>query len=414
MRIAILGAGVSGLVSAYLLSRSHDVTVFEAGARAGGHTNTIDVALGGTIHHVDTGFIVFNRPNYPNFMRLLERLDVAIQPTDMSFSVQGAADGLEWSGSGLGGFFAQRQNLLRPRHWGLLREILRFGKQAPALLEEEEGALTLRAYLEREGYSRALRDLYVVPMAAALWSADPRTVLEFPAHYFVRFFENHGFFRVRGRPDWLVVQGGSQRYVEALARSFRDAIRTNTPVEGIRRDADGVQVQTAAHGVERFDAAVLALHSDQALALLGDASEDEVSVLGAIPYQPNEVVLHTDARVMPSERRAWSSWNYHVPAGAQSTATVTYWMNRLQSLPDDPPFFVTLNRTADIAPECILRTQRYHHPVYTPATRAAQKRWQEINGVRHTWYCGAYWGWGFHEDGVRSALRVCEQLGEVL
>ncbi|MDJ0521981.1 MAG: FAD-dependent oxidoreductase [Planctomycetota bacterium] len=414
MRIAVIGAGISGLVSAYLLSRSHDVTVFEAGARAGGHTNTIDVSLGGTIHHVDTGFIVFNRPNYPLFVRLLEELDVAVQPTDMSFSVQSEADDLEWCGSGLGAFFAQRRNLLRRAHWRLLREILRFNRSAPALLTEEEGAFTLREYLAREGYSPALSDLYIVPMAAALWSADPGTVLDFPAHYFVRFFENHGFFKVKGRPDWLAIRGGSQRYVEKLIAGFRDRIRTRTPVQSVRRDDEGVEIETEAHGRERFDAVVISTHSDQALRMLADPSPAESDVLGAIPYQPNEAILHTDERVMPRARAAWSSWNYHVPAEATATATVTYWMNRLQTLPADPPFFVTLNRTTDIAPERILRRIGYHHPVYTPATRAAQLRWEEINGVRHTWYAGAYWGWGFHEDGVRSAVRVTERFGETL
>lgn len=414
MRIAVIGAGISGLVSAYLLSRSHDVTVFEAGTRVGGHTNTVDVQLGGTVHHVDTGFIVFNRPNYPLFVRLLEQLDVAVQPTDMSFSVQSEAEGLEWCGSGAGGFFAQRKNLLRPAHWRLLREILRFNRAAPQLLAEEEGSSTLREYLGRERYSQALSDLYIVPMASALWSADPRTVLDFPAHYFVRFFENHGFFKLQGRPAWLAIKGGSQRYVEKLTAGFRDRIRTRTPVRQIRRDDAGVEVETDAHGRERFAAAVLTVHSDQALRMLADATEAERDVLGAIPYQPNEAVLHTDASVMPRSRRAWSSWNYHVPAGTSPTSTVTYDMNRLQSLPADPPFFVTLNRTAGIDPARILRTIQYHHPVYTPATRAAQQRWDEINGVRHTWYGGAYWGWGFHEDGVRSAVRIGAQFGEVL
>ncbi len=414
MRIAVIGAGISGLVSAYLLSRSHDVTVFEAGARAGGHTNTIDVALGGTIHHVDTGFIVFNRSNYPLFCRLLDQVDVAVQPTDMSFSVQNAADGLEWCGSGAGGFFAQRRNILRPAHWKLLREILRFNRAAPRLLEEDEGSFTLREYLAREGYSPALSNLYIVPMASALWSADPRTVLDFPAHYFVRFFQNHGFFKLKGRPEWLAIQGGSQRYVEKLLAGLRAHVRTRTPVQCVRRDDSGVEVTTAAHGRERFDAAVLTVHSDQALRMLADPTEAEHQVLGAIPYQPNEAVLHTDPSVMPRSKRAWSSWNYHVPAGPSPTSTVTYDMNRLQSLPADPPFFVTLNRTVGIDPGSILRRIQYHHPVYTPATRAAQQRWDEINGVRHTWYGGAYWGWGFHEDGVRSAVRIASRFGEAL
>lgn len=411
MRIAVLGAGISGLVSAYVLSRAHAVDVYEAGPRPGGHTNTVDFELEGVQHRIDTGFIVFNRPNYPGFTSLLDRLGVAVQETDMSFGVQCARTGLEYRGSGFGAFFAQRGRMLSPRHWRLLREILRFNREAPALLEQPEDVGTLREYLTAGGYSAALREHYIVPMAAALWSGDPRLVLDFPAHFFVRFFENHGFFKLRDRPQWLTVRGGSQRYVEQLTRSFADRIRTSSPVRSVRRTSTGVEVSSDAHGVERYDAVVFATHSDQALRLLSDPTDAEREVLGAIHYQPNETVLHTDSSVMPRQRRAWSSWNYHVPAEAGSRATVTYHMNRLQRLPEDPPFFVTLNRTAAIDPARILRRIEYHHPIYTPGARLAQGRWAEINGVHHTWFAGAWWGWGFHEDGVQSALRVCRALG---
>ncbi len=410
-RIAIVGAGISGLVAAYVLSRAHDVTVFEAGTRAGGHTNTIDVRVGGSVHHVDTGFIVFNERNYPGFTELLRQLGVPSQPTDMSFSVQCARTQLEYRGSSLGTFFVQRANLLRPRHWGLLRQIMRFNREAPRLLDRPEDGRRLRDYLTVEGYGPDLREHYIIPMAAALWSADPTTVLDFPAHYFIRFFQNHGFFRLQGRPSWRVVQGGSQRYVERLVASFPGSIRTGTPVRSVRRRDHAVDVVTEAHGVESFDDVVLAVHSDQALALLGDPSEAESSVLGDVAYQANDVVLHSDPSVMPARRAAWSSWNYHLPADGSALATVTYWMNMLQDLPEQPPFFVTLNRSEAIDPAAIHRRIRYEHPVYDPAAREAQQRWHEISGLRGTHYCGAWWGWGFHEDGVQSALRVCRAFG---
>ena len=413
-RIAIVGAGISGLVAAYVLSRVHDVTVFEAGPRAGGHTNTIDLRVGGTLHHVDTGFIVFNEPNYPGFCRLLGQLGVAWQPTDMSFSVQCARTGLEYRGSSLATFFAQRANLLAPRHWRLLREILRFNRAAPALLREAEDDRTLEAYLVAGGYSQALREHYLVPMAAALWSADPRTVLQFPAHSFMRFFENHGFFRVRGRPTWRVVRGGSQRYAERLRAAIQGEVRTSTPVRSVARAPQAVEIETERHGRESFDEVVLAVHSDQALSLLADPTAAEREVLADIAYQPNDALLHGDVSVMPRARRAWSSWNYHLPSEPGRAATVTYDMNRLQSLGAPPYFFVSLNRSADIDPALVHRRLRYHHPVYDPKARAAQRRWPEVNGRDRTWYCGAWWGWGFHEDGVQSALRVCDAFGLAL
>lgn len=410
-KIAVIGGGISGLVAAYVLSRAHDVSVYEAGARVGGHTNTLAVATERGPVQVDTGFIVFNGPNYPGFCTLLEQLQVAWQPTDMSFSVQCARSGLEYSGSGPGGFFAQRGNLLRRSHWRLLREVLRFNREAPGILQGPEGEQTLAAWLDEHHYSEALREHYLLPMAAALWSADPRTVLEFPAHFFVQFFENHGFFKLQGRPEWRVVCGGSQRYVERLVASLPGPVHTGTPVRGVRRRDQAVEVRTDARGTEAFDEVVFAVHSDQALAILEDASETERRLLQDVAYQPNEAVLHSDPHVMPRLRRAWSSWNYHLPPEPGSAATVTYWMNRLQGLPEDPPFFVTLNRSTEIDPARVHRSIRYHHPVYNPAARRAQLRWDEINGVRQTWFCGAWWGWGFHEDGVQSALRVCRAFG---
>ncbi len=411
MKIAVIGAGVAGLVSALVLSRQHDVQVFEAAPRPGGHTYTVELQHAGRRHPVDMGFIVFNRPNYPGFAKILDGLGVGAQATDRSFGVQCARTGLEYGGSSIGAFFAQRARLLAPRHWRLLREILRFHREAPAVLDRPEGLETLRTFLEEGRYSQALQEHYIVPMAAALWSGDPGAILEFPAHYFVQFFENHGFFKLRGRPEWLTVQGGSQSYVEKLCAKLPRAIRTSCPVLSVRRTQEAAFVHTRAHGEEAFDAVVLALHSDRALRILRDPSAAEQEVLGAIRTQPNEVVLHSDARVMPRQRRAWSSWNYHVPSQAGGRATVTYHMNRLQRLPEDPAVFVTLNRSEAIDPSLVHHRITFHHPIYTPQARRAQQRWGEINGVRRTWYAGAWWGWGFHEDGVQSALRVCREFG---
>ncbi len=412
-RVAIVGTGVSGLVCAHVLSREHDVTVFESGAYAGGHTNTLTIDAGGRRHDVDTGFIVFNRENYPNFVTLLRQLGVESQPSDMSFSVQCARTGMEYCGSSLNQLFAQRRNLFRPRMYRMLRDVMRFNREAPRLLDRPEDSRTIGAYLEAERFSRPFVEHYIVPMGAALWSAKPGELLEFPAHSFVRFFHNHGFLLLKGRPEWLVVRGGSRRYVERLIAPIEDRIRLRTPVVGIERVEQGVRIRTPDGAPEHFDAAIVATHSDQALRMLRDPSTAEQEVLGSIPYQENEAVLHGDPSLMPRARRAWSSWNYHVGEQEQR-ATVTYHMNRLQRLENAPPFFVTLNRTAEIDPEKIYRRITYHHPVYTPDTRRAQLRRDEINGLRHTWYCGAYWGWGFHEDGVRSALAVCRDFGAEL
>jgi predicted NAD/FAD-binding protein len=414
MRIAVIGAGIAGNVAAWHLSREHDLAVFEAGAHAGGHTHTRDVGQGGRRYAVDTGFIVFNERTYPNFCALIGELGVASQPSSMSFSVRDEASGLEYNGSSVNTLFAQRRNLLRISFLGMLREILRFNGEAPALLDAPGGELALRDYLARGGYGRAFVDHYIVPMGAAIWSTAPEAMLGFPARFFVRFLHNHGMLSIDRRPMWRVVRGGSARYVERLTAPFRDRIRLSTPVEWIRRLPGSVIVKPRGHDAERFDAAFVACHSDQALRLLADPSPVERDVLGAIPYQANEAVLHTDTRLLPRARRAWAAWNYHVLAQPGGRVALTYNMNILQGLDAPQPFLVTLNRADAVDPAKVIERIVYHHPLYTPAAVAAQARQAELNGALNTFYCGAYWGNGFHEDGVVSALVALGHFRERL
>lgn len=409
MKIAIVGAGVSGLVAAHLLHREHEIAVFEAGAYAGGHTNTIRVDTEDATHHVDTGFIVFNDRNYPNFQRLLAQLGVATQASTMSFGVSDGRD-FEYSGASPNGLFANRHHLMRPWFHRMLADLVRFNRDARALLSGGD-SLSLGEWLDQRAYSRAFVERLIVPQASAVWSADPRQMWSFPARFLVEFFDNHGMLGFRERPRWKTVHGGSRSYVEALIRPWRHRLRLSTPVRAIHRHDDHVTVTPAGGEPERFDEVVIAAHSDQALGLLADASDREHAILGAIPYQPNEAVLHTDARLLPRRRRAWASWNYHLTDEPVAATTVTYHMNRLQALAADREFCVTLNRTAAIDPERILRTISYAHPVYTSAGARAQLRHEEISGRNRTHFAGAYWGWGFHEDGVVSALRVAERFG---
>ncbi|NGP54241.1 FAD-dependent oxidoreductase [Thioalkalivibrio sp. XN8] len=404
MRIAIIGSGIAGLTAARKLCLEHEVTVFEANDYIGGHTNTIDVEAEGRQWAVDTGFIVFNDWTYPNFIALMKELGVASQPSQMGFSMRCARTGIEYCGSSLDQLFAQRANLASPRFWGMIRDILRFNRESRQLLEGDDDTLGLGAYLEREGYSRRFIDHYIVPMGAAIWSTDPRTMLRFPARYFVDFFNNHGLLSVQDRPQWHVIKGGSRSYVGPLTAPFADAIRLRTPVRRVLRDEAGVDLVLDGGHRERFDAVVFACHSDQALALLEQPTAAEREVLGAIPYQPNRAVLHTDTRVLPRRQRAWAAWNYHVPAQPTAAVSVTYHMNILQSLPARTQFLVTLNPTMDIDPAQVIREIDYQHPVYTPEGVAAQQRRSELMGVNRSFYCGAWWSYGFHEDGVKSGL----------
>ncbi len=394
--------------------------LLEAGSRIGGHTATVDVALGGRRYAVDTGFIVYNDWTYPHFIGLMDKLGVASQPTQMSFSLTDQESGLEYAGSSLNTLFAQRRNLLSPSFLGMLRDILRFNRDALKHLEEGRVAAdtTLGRYLEQFGYGRAFRDHYLVPMGSAIWSADTPDMLSFPLQFFVRFFHNHGLLNIANRPQWRVIRGGSREYIRPLCAGFAHKIRLNAPVKGVRRLARGVELSFADNVVERFDQVVFACHSDQALAMLRDPSQAERDILGAIPYQDNDVVLHTDSRMLPRSRRAWSSWNY-LRRGSEQRAILTYNMNILQGLDAPETFCVTLNNTDAINPHRILGRFSYAHPMFTLDGMQAQARWAEINGGS-TWYCGAYWRNGFHEDGVFSALRVAEALtrsrsaGEIL
>jgi predicted NAD/FAD-binding protein len=414
LRIAIVGAGVSGLVTAYLLAPGHEVTVFEAAGYAGGHTNTVRVDTPNETHHVDTGFIVFNDRNYPNFERLLGRLGVAGQPSPMSFGVSDGRGDFEYTGASPNGLFAKRAHLVTPWFHRMVADMARFNRAARALLLRDavEGdGPSLGHWLEQQRFSRPFIDRLIVPQASAVWSADPRQMWSFPARFMAQFFDNHGMLSLRDRPRWRTVAGGSARYVDALLAQLAGRVRLRTPVSAVQRSEHGVLVTPRGGDPEPFDEVVLATHSDQALALLADASDRERALLGAIPYQANEAVLHTDTSILPRRRRAWASWNYHLSDTPSGRTTVTYHMNRLQVLCAEREFCVTLNRTADIAPEHIIRTIAYDHPVYTAEGIAAQRRVGEISGRNRTHFCGAYWGWGFHEDGVVSALRVAERFG---
>ena len=410
MKIAVVGTGIAGNTVAYDLCREHDIVVYEANAYAGGHTNTLEVESGGREYAIDTGFIVYNERTYPNFIRLLDELGVASQATSMSFAVRDETTGLEYQGSSLNNLFAQRRNLVKPGFWRMIGDILRFNREAPALLDGPGDNITLGDYLAAHGYSRRFVDHYIVPMGAAIWSSDPATMHRFPARFFVRFFVNHGLLSLRNRPAWRVIRGGSKRYVERLTAPFRERIRLATPVEWIRRTPAGARVKARGAEAEHFDAVFIATHSDQALRLLTDASPLEREVLGALPYQKNEAWLHTDTSVLPRARRAWAAWNYTIPANTQRQVVVTYNMNILQSLDAGETFLVTLNDGDGIDPSRVLRRVTYHHPVFTPEGVAAQGRHAEINGAQHTWFCGAYWRNGFHEDGVVSALTALEHF----
>jgi predicted NAD/FAD-binding protein len=411
VRIAIVGSGISGLVCAYLLSREHDVVVYEANDYVGGHTHTVRVDSDGETVNVDTGFIVFNPENYPNFTRLLKQLKVESEPSTMSFSVRDEESGLEYNGTSLNTLFAQRRNLLSPRFLRMIKDILRFYREARELIEGPETDLPLGEYLEQNRYSREFRDWHLYPMAAAVWSTGLHGVESFPAKFLVRFFNNHGFLQASNRPQWRVLKGGSASYIGPLTRPFDDSIRLQTPVKAIRRLPNAVSLTSGNGDTEQFDQVVIAAHSDQALKMLADPSDEERDILGSIPYTSNDTVLHTDANLLPRRPLARASWNYHLPMRADNRPSVTYYMNSLQNLTSREHYCVTLNRREQIAPQRIIKRLTYEHPAFSVRAISAQGRKHEISGRNRTFYCGAYWGYGFHEDGVVSALDVCANFG---
>ena len=410
-KIAIIGSGISGLTAAYYLNRQHDICVYEADSRLGGHTATKEIHLKGKNYSIDTGFIVFNDWTYPNFIRLLTELGVASQPTNMGFSVFNPATDFEYAGTSLFTLFAQKRNLFSITHWKMLRDIIRFNKKA--IVDLEEGNIepneTLGHYLAREKYSNAFSERYLIPMGSAIWSATQGAMLAFPLEFFIRFFKNHGLLNVVNRPQWRVIEGGSKAYIAPLIKNFENKIKLSCPVIKVIRHSTKIEIITV-DANDFYDEVVFACHSDQALNMLHDITRNELAVLSAITYQKNEVVMHTDTRLLPRRKSTWSSWNYLLQNDNKQLPILTYSMNILQNITSDVEFCVTLNATDKIDPQKVLGKYEYTHPVFSQAAMQAQTQWPLINGVNRTWFCGAYWLNGFHEDGVNSALRVVEAI----
>ncbi|MGO2498175.1 MAG: NAD(P)/FAD-dependent oxidoreductase [Vibrio litoralis] len=411
--IAIIGSGISGLTSAYLLSREHHVTVFEKNDYIGGHTATKDIEVDGKCYAIDTGFIVYNERTYPNFIKLLNQLGITEQKTEMSFSVMNPSANLEYNGSTLNTLFAQRSNLLKPSFWRLILEILRFNKLCKALYEQDEidVELTLGDFLKQHKFNQAFSQNYILPMGAAIWSSSLVEMTQFQLKFFVRFFYNHGLLDIQNRPQWFVIPGGSKQYIYPLIKSFENNIELNSQIKSVSRTSSGVTLLFEDGQSKQFDDVVFACHSDQALQLLGDANAQEQEILSSMPYRDNQVVLHTDTNLLPKRRLAWASWNYHLDSNQNRPACVTYNMNILQELESDTTFCVTLNNTDRIDANKILQTFHYSHPVFNQSSLAAQQRRLEICGKNHTHFAGAYWHNGFHEDGVRSAVEVAQRFG---
>lgn len=412
MKIAIVGSGIAGLAGAWLLTGRHEVTLFEANSRLGGHSHTVDVTLDGATAGVDTGFLVHNDRTYPNLVALFSALGIRVASSEMSFSVRLEADDIEWCGTSPNSVFAQRRNLARPAFLAMLRDILRFNRAAPRLLAAtREHEITLGGLIEQEAYGTAFRDWYLLPMGAAIWSCPTGSMLDFPAHAFLAFCSNHGLLQLRDRPRWKTVVGGSRVYVERLAASVAD-IRRATPVRALQRMPGGVRLMTDTTD-ETWDHVILACHSDQALGLLVDPTHAESALLGAIRYQPNRAVLHTDTSFLPRRQRAWAAWNYLAgrPGPDARPVSVTYLLNRLQPLPFSRPVMVTLNPHREPDPRRTLHAVNYAHPVLDRPARHAQAHLHQIQGMRRTWFAGAWTGYGFHEDGLDSALRVASALG---
>jgi predicted NAD/FAD-binding protein len=411
VRLIIVGAGVAGLYAAWHLSQKHEVIVLEADSRLGGHADTQTVGEGESQRYIDTGFIVFNEHHYPLLTQWFETMGVAWEDSNMSFAVSDQASGLEYNATSLNRLFCQRRNLISPRFWGMFTDIVRFYKQAPDLLNQLDNQVTLGEWLARSGLGDMFANQHLMPMASALWSAPMGRVAEFPMRHLLQFMDNHNMLQLSGRPTWRTVSGGSRSYVSKASQCDAQ-FRTGTPVTSIQRLESGVRVQTGTDELEA-DAVVLACHSDQALALLSDASDAERRVLGAIAYQPNEAVLHTDTSVLPRLPAARAAWNVRRDARDTECCRVSYYMNLLQNIDSPTDYIVSLNQTEEIDPDRILVRRQYHHPVFTPEAIEAQQDWDAVSGKRNTWFCGAWWGWGFHEDGARSARRVIDHIDQL-
>lgn len=409
-KIAVIGTGIAGNVAAYHLNKSHDITVYEANDYIGGHTHTHEIHLGSEKHHIDTGFIVFNKKTYPNFINLLTELGVSYKKSDMSFSVACEKTGLEYNGTTLNTLFAQRSNLLRPSFYKMIQDILRFNKDSAELLSNSDSIL-LGDYLSENNYSRQFINQYIIPMGSAIWSMSYEQMMSFPAAFFVRFFTNHGMLSVNERPQWYVINNGSSSYLDALTNSFKDRVNTNATVKEIERINNKILVRTV-DSEQEYDYVFNACHSDQAYQQIKSPNQVERETIGIMKYQPNEVVLHTDSSLMPKRKLAWAAWNYHLLKTQTECSTLTYNMNILQSLKSNYTFCVTLNNTSRIAPEKIIKQLSYDHPLFTQDSVKAQARQREVNGIDRIYYCGAYWRYGFHEDGVVSALAALNHFYE--
>ena len=414
MKIAIIGTGISGLTSAYLLSKEHIVHVYEAQEYIGGHVHTLPVHLNGLSYEIDTGFIVFNDRTYPNFNKLLNKINVLSQPTSMSFSVKCETTGLEYNGTSLNGLFAQRLNLLKPSFLLMVKDILRFNRDAKEFLTDSVEEITFGEFLNRGGYSNALKNNYALPMASAIWSAKSKVIENANFRFFAQFFENHGMLNISDRPQWRVIKGGSKQYTLKLIEPITNKIRINSPVDKIIRKNKGIEVVYNKQQKELYDRVIIATHSDQALKMIENPSNAEIEILSSIPYQTNVAHLHWDCSVLPKQKNAWASWNYFKPNKMKDETTVTYYMNMLQSLDMPKNICVSLNMEEHINPKKIYKKIIYQHPVFTSEAILAQKKHKEIDGIDKIHFCGAYWGSGFHEDGVNSALSVCKFFGRSL